>query len=130
MTLKILENHLRKKHALPDDFHFYGWEWLANGKERFSILKLDGGICQPLRSGKRKGKPNYKTMTGQLTFFSTIREMEDLDIAYEIETGNCSVCMGDGKVIAGVSVADGTEYRQCSRCSGTGKNGRPTNKGE
>lgn len=40
--------------------------------------------------------------------------------AYEKRTGNCGNCMGEGKVFASWSASDGTKYKTCDKCGGSG----------
>lgn len=119
MTLKILEDHLRKKHNLPADFHFSRWEWLKSGTD-YTTMLLSGGVCPPLLSGPRKGKPNYKKMTGELNFYLTVAEIEAADLAWETETGNCSHCHGSGKSVFRVA-KESNEFKPCKKCDGTGR---------
>lgn len=41
---------------------------------------------------------------------------------WEIETGRCSECEGTGKKIASSSINNGTTYRDCKICGGSGEN--------
>ena len=41
--------------------------------------------------------------------------------AWEQKNGKCSRCAGTGKTIASVSVREGTTYRTCGACNGSGK---------
>lgn len=120
MGLRIAEARLRRDHTLPDGFVFYRYEWLKSGNE-YKLMRLDGGVCPPLKSGPRKGKPNYKAATNEQSFFLTVEELAQIDADYERETGNCCQCEGGGQVAWRASVANGTEYKPCQKCGGSGK---------
>ena len=120
MGMQLIENHVRRDRGLPDDFVFVRYEWLKDGS-RVSMMRMDGGCCPLLMRGPRKGKPNYKKLTNEQTFYVTTSEIDELKRRYEIETGKCCACEGEGKTVTRVSVVDGTEYRTCVKCNGSGK---------
>lgn len=95
-----------------------GWEpyaWERIGED----VIFTGGIPRLLMRGPRKGK---KTWDGKGTSVVVTRAEESTEEArYVAETGNCGRCQGDGKVFASWSVTDGTKYRECKQCTGTGK---------
>ncbi len=121
MRMGIIERHLRIANDLPDAFRFFRWECFPKAAERVIYFELEGGVCVPLKSGKRKGSPNYRTSTDRKCFCVTVEESDRLQLQYEQETGSCHECMGEGKTVSRVSVVDGTEYRECCRCKGSGK---------
>lgn len=51
----------------------------------------------------------------------TLREEAANADQWSERTGKCSKCMGNGQVVAGISAAEGTRWRACARCEGTGK---------
>ena len=118
--MTILEDYLRKTHGLTDDFRFVHYEWLKDGST-YSLLMLEGGRCPLLKTGPKKGMPNYRKMTDEQTFYLTTSQIDGIELQYEIDTRNCCECRGLGKKVARVSVADGTTYRVCSKCCGDGK---------
>lgn len=95
-----------------------GWEpyaWERVGED----VMLTGGIPRLLTRGPRKGQ---RTWDGKGTSVVVTRGEESAEEArYVAETGNCGKCQGDGKVFASWSIADGTKYRECKPCTGTGK---------
>ena len=48
-------------------------------------------------------------------------EYETIEAVWVSKTGKCPECAGEGKTVAQVSAANGTTYRQCFKCKGTGK---------
>lgn len=86
------------------------------------FYEITGAV--PLRylsKGKNKGKPVWPPRKDCEVFRFTLEQKEQVRIAWEAETGNCSTCGGDGQEFIGWSRVDGNRYRQCSRCCGTGK---------
>ena len=70
------------------------------------------------RSGPRKGKPRFTRPRTKVVV--TKAELQAAATAYEAETRKCWDCKGSGQVWAGWSKAEGTKYRTCSRCDGSG----------
>ena len=62
MSLSIIERHLREKHSLPDDFRFYRYMRGPDGVPVSDCFFTQlWGVCCPLKkSGKWKGRPNWK----------------------------------------------------------------------
>jgi hypothetical protein len=71
------------------------------------------------RSGPRKGRPRFKGSGRRVVI--TRSELQVIATAYEAETGKCWDCKGTGQTWAGWSKAEGTRYRECQRCKGTGE---------
>ena len=53
------------------------------------------------------------------TAYIMVDEHKDWRRRWEIKTGKCSECTGEGETIASCGV-DGTTYRTCFKCKGTG----------
>ena len=96
-----------------------GWEPYAWERIGTDAIKVTGGIPRPLKSGPRKGQ---KTWDGPSQVAVVVQAEVDDEIArYEEETGQCSECLGDGKVMHSYNcVKDEKTYRPCGRCTGTG----------
>ena len=77
------------------------------------------GIPRLLTRGPNKGRKRWDGPREELWLSGA--EVEARAEQYERETGNCRECMGDGKTLARWSATEGTTYRECSRCKGTGK---------
>lgn len=76
----------------------------------------------PKKSGKYKGMPNWRKLdkaTEKTTYFSPDEHDEWLK-QWEAKTGKCAECAGKGEVLARRSVADGTTYKPCPKCGGSG----------
>ena len=103
----------RRKLQLPDTYTCCGWTrvdpdgLLVRMKEEY--IKA---------SGKNKGKPGWRGE--ERTAFVTYAENKAECAAWEKSTGKCSTCGGDGQEWDGWSAKDGTRYKECRRCSGSG----------
>ena len=72
----------------------------------------------PLRSGPRKGQRRYMRGLNSFVFVSRA-EVEAVRVEYERASGLCAHCT-NGQARAGWSQAQGTIWRECRRCAGTG----------
>lgn len=118
--IEVIERRLRKDNGLIESFKFFRWECFPKTKEVI-YYELEGGVCVPFKSGKRKGQPNYRKATERKSFVVTVEQAELWQAEYEKETGLCRECMGKTIVVSKVSLFEPTQYRKCGRCNGTGK---------
>ena len=98
-----------------------GWKatrWQAAGQDSIVSGSVPFGTYS---RGPRKGEPKF---TGPRTMVVVTRaEKEATATAYKAETGRCWDCKGTGQVVRKISVTEGTTYRPCTRCSGSGRVG-------
>lgn len=92
----------------------YGYESVAGG------IIIKGGIPRLLLSGKRKGRPTWESCKSPSTVIVTHEEIKARETAFEAETGKCSTCYGKGEVFASWDHIEGTKYRKCGVCAGSG----------
>lgn len=103
-----------KKLGSPAGFVWYRWE--AIGADVILTGCVSSGV---ITKGARKGRPKYDGPKQQVVV--TVME-EDAELArYEAETGECGHCMGDGKEFASWHHINGTTWRECRSCHGSGK---------
>ena len=71
--------------------------------------------------GPRKGLPKFRPAVPntERTVVVTDDEMQAVAVEYE-RGGKCWHCKGTGKTLSRVHVTEGTTYRDCRRCGGTG----------
>lgn len=102
-----------------DGWKAYQWSATDGGKD--SIVKgcVPSGVYA---KGPRKGLPKFRPATPGTERVVVITEAEMIAAAeaYEVN-GTCWDCKGTGKTSAGWSKAEGTEYRKCTRCDGSGR---------
>jgi len=98
-----------------------GWKafrWQAAGPDSIVTGSVPVGTYS---RGPRKGEPKFK---GKGTMVVVTRaEKESAATAYEAETGRCWNCKGTGQVVRKISKVEGTTYRPCVRCGGSGRVG-------
>lgn len=71
--------------------------------------------------GPRKGQPKWPAAKDCQVFQFTPDQLEQVKLTWEAETGHCFQCGGSGQERFGWSKAEGSRYRKCGRCSGTGE---------
>jgi hypothetical protein len=113
------ESHMsriaRRKLGAPPEWELCGWERVGTD----GVL-ITGGIPRLLKSGPSKGKKTWRD--SEITKAVVTKGEEAIErAAYEASTGNCGECLGSGKTWAGWKLGEGSSYRQCRDCSGTGK---------
>lgn len=113
-----LSNAGRKKLGLGAEWQAFAFR--AIGKD--SLLTF--GKPEVITRGRRKGNkrwppPHHEVMV-------SLDEEQQERRTYEAVTGHCAKCFGKGEELASVG-QDGTKFRQCSECRGTGraKGGKP-----
>lgn len=122
------------RHSIRDVMDLAAKKTGIEGWQAYRWSAVEGGDivrgcvpCGVYSRGPRKGLPKWRPATP-----GTEREVvvvrSELDAAaetYEREECKCWHCKGEGKTVSRVSVIDGTSYRECCRCSGTGKPHNP-----
>jgi hypothetical protein len=96
-------------------FDFFRFERIEG-----DMMLLEGSLTKIITRGKNKGDVRWLP-EGERKTVMTADETIVWCEKYEKETGNCAQCFGEGKVMNSWSAKDGTKYRPCNRCSGSGK---------
>lgn len=95
-----------------------GWEPYEFECIGSDAVALTGGVPRLLKRGPRKGKQTWDGKgTTEVVTQSELKTEQD---RYESQTGKCGKCMGSGKLYAGWNSVDGTKYRTCNPCGGSG----------
>lgn len=102
------------------DYTEYHWHSMQYLDDKSHLLKIAKGNT-PFKSGPRKGRINHKHCTAEKTVTITEAELAEAIAAYEAETGYCTSCSGSGQAVAGWNRDEGTRFKTCKRCSGTGR---------
>lgn len=107
----------RRVHGLPDD-----WQPRIYGcLDRNLGFYLRGAVpIGTYSSGLRKGRPKFPPLGQLQRVVITADEVRQTRLQWENETGLCSHCGGSGQQVQSVG-GDGTTYRECVSCEGTGK---------
>jgi hypothetical protein len=121
----LIETHAREKAGMPPEWGWYHLERI--GPNGVWGTQIDGAIAPPFRSGPRKGEPNWKQRdpATERRVFITKPEHDAWLAAWELRTGKCSRCTGEGRLIQS-SHRDGTKtYRPCEKCKGVNAEPEP-----
>ena len=103
----------RKKLNLAEPWSHCGWKRMD--PDRWIVRMAQERI---LTRGPRKGKPTWEGEVKEV--FINESEVKAAELAWEKETGKCQNCGGDGQAWAGWHHINGTSYKTCRRCDGTG----------
>lgn len=107
--------YAQKYHRAPE-----GWHWCSlavlPGQDGKKLIKVEGSVAPLFTKGKREGEHNWSAAdpATERTFIVSVDELHAFVKAWEAETGGCSLCMGDGRVVTGAGVS-GTFYKACPR---------------
>lgn len=114
-------NLLAVERGQPEGWQWYRLQGIGDGRENGAVL-LKGGVPNgTFKSGPRKGEINWAKATHVAEVVITFADIGNRCMRWEVETGSCFNCGGDGSETAGWSAEAGHEARKCSRCNGTGK---------
>ena len=104
---------------LPAGWRIFKWEALM---DRDNNTLLTGAVAPPKLSGKNKGYPNWskRDKATERTFVVSTAARRAAEAHHEVTTGDCSACHGNGTAWCGWSREEGSRYRHCKRCNGTG----------
>ena len=102
---------LKTKH----DFDFFKFETIESG-----VMLLEGCKFKIISRGKNKGDIKWLHEDKQKAVI-TYQEVGKWCKKYEKETGKCSNCSGEGKIMKSWSAKDVTKHKPCEKCNGTGK---------
>ena len=97
-----------------------GLKWVSAKAVTGGFLIEMGKPTRTYASGPHKGEDDWRKVPTREAIV-TKEETEAAERAYEVETGKCSNCDGEGKEFARWTKDEGTTYQPCSRCKGTGK---------
>lgn len=93
-----------------DRWEIYAWDVVGP-----DVVRVTGGVpVLNARTGRRSWRGR-----GDTTTVSDAKRDEALR-DWEVRTGSCSGCGGDGREYRGWSKARGFNYRTCTRCGGSG----------
>lgn len=122
MSGYLIEIHAREKAGMPDTWRSWLWERVGPPEAPYPFIRLTGAVVPLLTRGPRKGKPNWRRKDKATERVVTITpdEHDAWATAWQARTGKCRDCMGEGRRPWSSSARDGTTYRSCKACEGTG----------
>lgn len=104
------------------------WQWVRldtpqgdNGGDFVAIEGAPLSTVPQLKSGPRKGKPNWRGVPTQ-TFIVSRAALDEFQRKWENKTGLCRQCGDTGRVARGWNITTGTRFEACS-CGRAAKGG-------
>lgn len=98
------------------DAHLLQWE-LPDGFDGCRVVIADAPL---LKTGPRKGRPNWRQKTNTTQLFLTHDEIYAHRVERLSARGWCIACEGEARIWSGWSETDGHRYKPCTTCHGTG----------
>ena len=108
----------KRVHGKPD-----GWKWcsLDSHQKPPGYIEVHGAVpIGTVSRGPRKGRTRWPPKSECDIVWMQDSEINETMRLWEIETGKCSACRGNGNSIVGWSREGGNKYRECKKCSGSG----------
>lgn len=115
-TPDILSLAAQHRHELPSE-----WRWRSSDALDGGFLLAGASPIGTFQRGPRKDQPKFPPRSQYRRVIITDQDVADARARWEQETGRCSHCGGTSQEAIGWSAAEGTRYRTCRACSGTGK---------
>src|SRR3990167_4536208 len=108
--------HAIEKAGLPAAWEAHRLECFP--KMQDTLYVEVSGMVAPL---KKNGCPNWRNgdRSTEKTVVITITEHDIWVAGWEIRTGKCSNCEGNGRELYQWDSKTGSEYRPCCKCNGT-----------
>jgi len=120
MSPNFLEIVARSKLGQPPEWRAFHFMRLDECKTETPDFLVKGGVPRLKRSGPKKGEQTWDGVDVTQCAVTTA-EIEAAKIQYQQTTGNCWCCQGLGQVFQSWHHIEGTKYKTCPRCRGTGK---------
>ena len=119
MNIAIIQEMLKEKHKLPDDFF---WDRVGAVGGDSPDTELTGKRCPLIKSGPNKDRPNWYAGPAESwrTFIVTPEDVEAFHKSWIKKTGKCVGCFGTGEVWVSWHCAIGWKMKDCPDCSGSG----------
>jgi hypothetical protein len=117
-------NLIAVERGLPEHWKWFELKRVGELEQDGCGVLVKGAVCTATYSrGKWKGSTNWKKRdrSTEREIFVTRNEYEKRCLKWQLDTGKCAECYGNGQVIKSASVYTGKTYRPCHKCEGTGK---------
>ena len=122
MNGHLIEIQAREITGMPEHWEVYSWRAIGVPGP-VKLYELKGCFKPPVfTKGAKVGQPNWakRDKPSERVVHITPAEYSAWEAGWVQRTGLCPKCMGKGQTVASVGV-DGTTYRECRKCKGTGK---------
>jgi hypothetical protein len=101
------------------------WQWCtveSKDSPYGNFIQVTGSVPVGTYSrGPRKDQPKWPAAKDCQVFQFSPAQLEQVRLDWQAETGHCFTCGGSGQERFGWSKAEGSRYRKCGRCGGTGE---------
>jgi hypothetical protein len=114
-------NLIAVERGMPEGWRWCSVEGVGDDREHGGAMVTGAVPIGARKAGKNKGWPKWPPARKCNKVFITFAALDARMLQWERDEGKCSTCGGGGRQVAGISVVDGTTYRVCSRCKGSGK---------
>jgi hypothetical protein len=105
-------------------------EMLDLEHDGFDGVRVEIADVPPCKTGPRRGRPNWRRATNRQVRLLSSADLDELAAAWGERTGNCVPCTGSGQQFVSWHHIEGTTYRPCTACAGTGRReGTPSDQG-
>ena len=101
-----------------------GWKWCFLNVHNIpkEYVEVKGAVpIGVYKSGPAKGRPKFPRTADLLTIWMKQTDIDAVAIEWESENDACHKCEGKGESQFSWSRTDGSQYRKCTHCNGTGK---------
>lgn len=95
-------------------------EFLDEEHDGFDGIRVEVVDAPPIKQGPRAGRPNWRMATNKQKRLISWDSLNAAADRWVERTGLCRACAGEGRTFMGWSRDDGTRYKACSPCNGTG----------
>jgi hypothetical protein len=114
------EEVANRKLGKVEGFQWYAWRIIDP-----DAVLMTGDVPTGIYTrGPRKGRPKFPKGDGRSVVVTEAEELAEKQ-RYEAESGKCGDCCGRGEVFASWHHIEGTKYRPCGKCGGSGLHARP-----
>ena len=125
MNLYLYEEHARELVSMPKEWRICVIKALRGSvvDAPTGITQVDGVVCPDITRGKNKGLPNWakRDKSTERAVYITDTQHAAWCKAWSEKTGKCVECVGRGQIMASWHHINGTTYKPCSACAGTGE---------
>lgn len=120
----LMTEHAKELLGMPPEWSGYEFEAIGRtANQEAKLLRVKGAVAPPITKGARKGQPNWRKLVKatELEAFFTPSEHNEWCQKWEKKTGLCAECSGKGEVFSSWKSGEGTKFKPCKACAGTGK---------